>query len=121
MHELSICEALLKQATRVAAAAGIQCIDRITIAVGPLAGVDPGLLASAFAVMRFGRAARARLIIETLGVQVECQTCGIMSRVAVNRLLCAACGGYRTKVIAGDELSLLRVESGGADPVRVLN
>jgi hydrogenase nickel incorporation protein HypA/HybF len=50
------------------------------------------------------------LSIETTEVIVSCLSCGAQSRTAPNRLLCSACGGYRTRIVAGDELRLRRVE-----------
>ncbi len=122
MHELSICQALLNQVNHVARDAGCEHVDRVTIAIGPLAGVEPGLLASAFAVMKLGGcAAEATLIIESAGVEVECELCGAISPAAANRLICSACGGYRTRVVAGEELALLRVELRAAVPDRSIN
>jgi hydrogenase nickel incorporation protein HypA/HybF len=122
MHELSICQALLNQVNHVAVDAGCEHIEKITIAIGPLAGVEPGLLASAFAVMKIGGcAAQATLIIESDGVRVECAACGKVSETAANRLVCPACRGYRTRVVAGTELRLLRVELRAAVCARSVN
>jgi hydrogenase nickel incorporation protein HypA/HybF len=86
-------------------------VDRITIEIGPLSGVEPSLLRSAFDVMRAkGCAAAAELVIEPVGVQVGCASCGEISAATANRLICALCGGYRTSVVSGQELRLLRVE-----------
>jgi hydrogenase nickel incorporation protein HypA/HybF len=110
VHELSICQALLHQVNTIAGEAGCDDVEAVTIEIGPLAGVEPGLIASAFAVMKLGGcAAHAALIIESSGVQVECENCHAVSPAAPNRLLCAACGGYRTRVVAGEEMRLLRV------------
>jgi hydrogenase nickel incorporation protein HypA/HybF len=122
VHELSICQALLDQVNLVAGDLRTERIEKIVIAIGPLAGVEPGLMACAFAVMKIGsRAAQAALIIESAGVEIECGVCGTISAAAANRLLCAGCGGYRTHVIAGRELRLLRVEMGPADPLPAFN
>jgi hydrogenase nickel incorporation protein HypA/HybF len=50
------------------------------------------------------------LFIEATNVEICCLSCGSQSQTAPNRLICAACGGYRTRVVAGDELRLRRVE-----------
>ena len=122
MHELSICQALLKQVNHVATDAGCEHVEKITIAIGLLAGVEPGLIASAFAVMKSGGcAAQATLIIESVAVRVECAVCGAHSSVTANRLICSACGGYRTRVVSGRELCLLRVELRAAAPAHSLN
>jgi hydrogenase nickel incorporation protein HypA/HybF len=111
VHELSICQALLSQVTAIAREQGAQAIERIVVEVGPLSGVDGALLARAFEVARIGScAAEAALSIDTPPVTVSCLSCGAQSHAAPNRLLCDTCGGYRTRIIAGDELNLRRVE-----------
>ncbi len=111
VHELSICQALLSQVAEIAGDHGADEVVSIVIEVGPLSGVEPRLLAQAFAIVRSGSCAgRAALSIESAAVAVACEECGATSQVAANRLVCAACGGYRTRIVAGDELRLRRVE-----------
>ena len=111
VHEFSVCQALLNQLAELAAERGADRVTRITIEVGPLSGIDPDLLAGAFAVARDGGcAAGAALAIERTVVEISCISCGAQSRTAPNRLVCSACGGYRTRVVAGEELRLRRVE-----------
>ena len=111
VHELSVCQALLAQVVEIATDRGASAVLRITVEVGPLSGVEPGLLASAFEIVRAGScAAGAILLIETTAITISCLICGAESQTAPNRLLCAACGGYRTRVVGGDELRLRGVE-----------
>jgi hydrogenase nickel incorporation protein HypA/HybF len=111
VHELSVCQALLTQVAEIAAGRGASVVERITIEVGPLSGVEPALLASAFAIVRAGGcAAEAALLIESTTVTIGCMACGAQSQTEPNRLICAVCGGFRTRVVAGDELRLRRVE-----------
>jgi hydrogenase nickel incorporation protein HypA/HybF len=111
VHELSVCQALLTQVAEIAAGRGASVVERITIEVGPLCGVEPALLASAFAIVRAGGcAAEAELMIESTTVTIGCMACGVQSQTEPNRLICAVCGGFRTRVVAGDELRLRRVE-----------
>ncbi len=111
VHELSVCQALLAQVVEIATDRGASAVSRITVEVGPLCGVEPGLLASAFEIVRAGScAAGAILLIETTAITISCLICGAESQTAPNRLLCAACGGYRTRVVGGDELRLRGVE-----------
>jgi hydrogenase nickel incorporation protein HypA/HybF len=99
------------QVAQIAAARGASRVIRITVEVGPLCGIEPVLLANAFSVARAGScAAAAVLAIEASVVRVCCLTCGASCEAKPNRLLCAACGGYRTRVIEGEELRLRRVE-----------
>ena len=111
MHELSVCQALLGQVAEIAKKRGASAVERITIEVGPLSGIEPALLASAFSILRAGGcAAQAQLSIESTMVSVDCAGCGARSPAEPNRLVCAVCGGVRTRIIAGDELRLRRVE-----------
>lgn len=111
MHELSVCQALLAQVAEIAAQRGASAVERIVIEVGALAGVEPALLTQAFTVLRAGScAAEAELSIGLIPVTIRCLGCGAQSHTAANRLVCALCGGYRTQIIAGDELRLRRVE-----------
>jgi hydrogenase nickel incorporation protein HypA/HybF len=111
MHELSVCQALLTQIAEIASEHGARVVERVTIEMGPLCGVEPALLARAFAVARLGGcAAQAVLLIESTPVTIRCSTCGAQSEPKPNRLVCGVCGGFRTHVVAGDELRLRRVE-----------
>jgi hydrogenase nickel incorporation protein HypA/HybF len=114
MHELSVCQQLLSQATRVAREHGAQRIERIVVAAGPLSGVEPDLLLQAFSVARAGSMAEAaELDIERGVVVVRCQSCRTESEVAPNRLLCAKCGNWQVEVIQGEDLLLLSLELAG--------
>jgi hydrogenase nickel incorporation protein HypA/HybF len=111
VHELSVCQALLAQVTEIALDRGASSVARIHVEVGPLCGVEPALLASAFEIVRAGScAAAATLFIEITAVTISCLSCSAQSLTRPNRLLCSVCGGFRTRVIAGDELRLRRVE-----------
>jgi hydrogenase nickel incorporation protein HypA/HybF len=48
---------------------------------------------------------------------VHCKDCGAESDAAPNRLLCAACGGWRTRLISGDEMLLANLELTIPDPL----
>jgi hydrogenase nickel incorporation protein HypA/HybF len=111
------CQSLLSQVTEIASDRGADAVERIVIEVGPLSAVEMALLAQAFSVARVGScAAHAELSIETTAVTVSCLACGAQSQTAANRLLCGVCGGYRTRVVAGDELRLRRVEMRAPEP-----
>jgi hydrogenase nickel incorporation protein HypA/HybF len=102
---------LLGQVAEIAKRHGASAVERIIIEVGPLSGVEPELLTGAFAVLRVGGcAAQALLSIESTIVSISCVGCGAQSPAEPNRLVCAECGGFRTRIIAGDELRLRRLE-----------
>jgi len=111
MHELAICQGLLRQVGQVALDKGAASVERIVLQVGGLSGVEPPLLARAFEIAREGTvAAGAELDIRVGPVVVQCRECGGRGAVPVNRLLCPYCGDWRVRVTEGEELLLLSLE-----------
>jgi len=111
VHELSLCEDLMRQVTALAAQHRARRVASISLRMGPLSGVEPDLLRNAFEISRAGSVAEtAELLIEPQPVRVRCRRCGAESEASVNNLLCRACGAFETALISGDELILARVE-----------
>lgn len=115
MHELAICQSLLREVERVAKAHDCGDVTAIIVAAGPLSGVEPPLLARAFSIARAGTVAEhASLEIETMPITVSCRACGIESPAEPNALICRRCGTWQVQLRSGDELLLKRVELAGA-------
>ena len=110
MHELSICEALIRQVEAVARAEHATAVSDIFVSVGPLSGIEHPLMQNAFPIAAAGSvASEAELHLEEMPVKVRCSACERESEVPVNRLVCGHCGEWRTQLVSGDELLLLRV------------
>jgi hydrogenase nickel incorporation protein HypA/HybF len=110
MHELAICQALIAQVEDIASRRQAR-VRQVRVGVGPLCGVEAQLLADAYPLACAGTSAEGSLIaIEATVPRVRCRSCGAESEVAVNRLVCGACGDWRTDLLAGDEMLLLSVE-----------
>ena len=72
---------------------------------------EPRLLKHAYPLASAGTCADgSQLATELINVRVRCRACRVESDAAANRLLCGACGDWRTDLLSGDELMLLRVE-----------
>jgi len=111
MHELALCQALIAQVEAVARRHRADGVASVRLLVGPLSGIEPALLQSAFPLAVAGTAVEgAVLSIERSVVHVTCERCGAQSEALPNRLLCAACGDWHTRVVSGDELTLAGVE-----------
>lgn len=117
MHELSVCLALIEQVERIGRENDAASVSRIILRIGPLSGVEAGLLRHAWPLARAGTIAdRAELDIVDTDVRIRCTQCDTESTVPVNRLLCSNCGDFRTKVVSGDDLVLERLEFGDPPP-----
>ena len=111
MHELSVCLSLMQQVEQIAAEKNALRVTKIVLSIGPLSGVEPELLRHAYPMATADTvAAEAELVMESADIVVRCSQCNAESKATANRLLCAACGDYRTRVISGDELTLMSVE-----------
>jgi hydrogenase nickel incorporation protein HypA/HybF len=122
VHELAVAQALVEQVDAVidqhqasrdndASSSDAWRATSIRVRIGPLAGVVPELLATAFPLAAAGsRMQHAKLELVHAPIKVRCQICGAETEAAMNRLLCGACGDWHTQLISGDELLLESVE-----------
>jgi hydrogenase nickel incorporation protein HypA/HybF len=115
MHELAVCQSLLREVDRVARENGSKSVTRMFVAIGPLSGIEAPLLERAFSIARLNTVAESAVLeIEQSEVIVWCDDCSKASTVRANKLLCAKCGTWKVSLKSGDELMLKRVEL--ADP-----
>jgi hydrogenase nickel incorporation protein HypA/HybF len=122
VHELAVAQALVEQVDAVIeqnqarhdndeSSSDAWHATSIRVRIGPLAGVVPELLASAFPLAAAGsRMEHALLEFSHAPIKVHCQTCGADTEAAMNRLICGACGDWHTQILSGDELLLESVE-----------
>lgn len=111
MHEMSICQGLLHQVSRIAADNHALIVDKIHLQVGPLSGVEPELLKTLFPLARANTMfAKAELVIHLQPIKVKCPQCQAETEATINNLVCAECGNWQTRLISGDELLLQRIE-----------
>ncbi len=111
MHELSLCFALLEQVETLAAQHRAIRVERIVVQLGPLSGIEPSLLTTAWPIAAANSlAATAVLDIMISSVRVYCHDCGAESDVTANNLCCGVCHSYHTQVRSGDELLLAQLE-----------
>jgi len=111
VHELAVAQALVEQVETVIDQHQASSATAIRVRIGPLAGVVPGLLATAFPLAAAGRRMEhAELEFTHAPIRVRCLTCGAETEAAMSRLLCGACGDWHTQIVSGDELLLESVE-----------
>jgi len=107
MHETALIQQLLRQVEHAAREAGATRVTAVYLKAGEFVGVHPKLLESAFEQLKVGTLAEsARLEIETVPLEVFCESCCVTIRVEHFRFRCPVCGNGRTRVVAGEELIL---------------
>ena len=101
----------MEQVAAIAVQKRATAVTDVHVGVGPLSGVEPGLMKSAFPIASAGTLARAATLhLRETPIRVKCNSCGAESEAMANRLVCAECRDWRTMLVSGDELLLERVE-----------
>ena len=109
MHEYSIVQALLERVAAEARARRATSVHRLTIRIGELSGVEPELLATAYATFRERTICDgAELDLQTIAARWECPDCG-RAIGRGERLTCPVCA-RPARLAAGDEIMLDRIE-----------
>lgn len=112
MHELSIALSILDVAGEEVERRGSPQVEAIHLRLGPLAGVVPEALISAYELAREATPfAASRLIIEEVPIVVYCPSCDAERPVrSMQDFTCAVCGTAAAKLIHGRELELAALE-----------
>ena len=111
MHEMSLCEGVLRVLEEQAAVQRFNKVKAVYLEVGALAGVEVEALRFGFdVVMKTSIAEDARLEIIDVPGQAWCLPC--MQQVNINQRFdaCPLCGGHQLQVQGGEELRIKELE-----------
>ena len=110
MHELGICDALLKMLRNVAEEEKLQNVQSITVEVGTLSGVVPRFLSDCWQAVIDGTEFDAvDMIVETVEGEAQCIECGERFVADLERLRCPNCGGNKLTPVSGTDLTLKEI------------
>jgi hydrogenase nickel incorporation protein HypA/HybF len=111
MHELSIALSLIELVEEEAARRHARVVT-VHLRVGPLSGVVPETLASAYDLAREGTTlAEAVLLIEEVPLVIVCRACDATHTLELPMdLRCPDCGGPTPEVLGGRELEVVALE-----------
>lgn len=110
MHELGICDALLKMVRSIAEEEDLEEISRITVEVGSLSGVVPAYMSDCWEAVTDGTELQdVEFVVEELEGTARCMDCGEEFSADVNRLRCPHCGGERLTPLTGRDLTLKEI------------
>lgn len=109
MHELSIALSIVELAGEHAARCAAR-VRAIHLRIGPLSGVAPAALQSAYALASEQTELEgSRLEIEHVAPIVRCAECGLRPAKGLQRI-CSGCRRPAAELVAGDELEVVALE-----------
>ena len=110
MHELGICDALLKMVRNIAEEEELEVISRITVEVGSLSGVVPAYMSDCWVAVTDGTELQdVEFVVEELEGTARCMDCGEEFAADINRLRCPGCGGEKLVPLTGRDLTLKEI------------
>lgn len=111
MHELSIAMSIIDVASEEVERAG-STIVAVHLKLGPLSGVVPEALVSAYELAREGSPlADSRLVIEQVPAFAWCEHCQARRQIeSIQRICCPACGQPTPEILSGRELLVTALE-----------
>jgi hydrogenase nickel incorporation protein HypA/HybF len=111
MHEYSIVQSLLDICEQNASQHPEAKVEKITVAIGALSGVEPQLLQTAYDTFKEGTCCdKAMMTIEHVPIEIECKGCDTTYKPEALMMICPSCGSDQTTLIHGKELDLMRME-----------
>jgi hydrogenase nickel incorporation protein HypA/HybF len=111
MHELSLCESMMRIVRSEAEANRCRKVKTVRVELGAFCGVAPEALDFCFKVISRGTIADgARLELVHLPGQAWCMHCGETVTIRDRFESCPQCGSYELQHSGGDELRIKELE-----------
>lgn len=111
MHELSIAQFMVEEASRAAGSVGARTVRSVTARIGVLAGVVPQALVFSWDIAAEGTiCAGSSLLIDEVPIRVRCPQDGQVHTLSQPRFRCPVCDAPTTDLVSGRELELASLE-----------
>ena len=113
MHELGLCDYILKTVDRVAKEEALTEVQSVTLEVGLLSGVVPRFMEDCWQAVIDGTPyENTALVIETINGIARCLDCGHEFSADLERLYCPKCVSRRITPVTGNDLTLKEIVGG---------
>ena len=111
MHELGICDAMLKMVRGIMKDEELDSVERITVEVGSLSGVVPRFLAECWEAVTDGTPfAGTELVLHSVPATARCLDCGETFVIRTDDLRCPACRSDKLKPLSGQDMTIAEIE-----------
>jgi len=111
MHELGLCDAMLKMVRNIVKEEELEGVNSITVEVGTLSGVIPRFLSECWTAVTDGTELQdTEFIVESLTGTAECLGCGEEFEADLEMLRCPNCGGTKLNPLTGRDMTIKEIE-----------
>lgn len=111
MHEMALCESIRSTIEEQARRLDFTRVARVSLEIGPLAGVEIEALRFGFDVVMRGSVAEGALLdIVEPPAEAWCMACGKTVPITARYDPCGTCGSHQLQVTAGEELRIKELE-----------
>jgi hydrogenase nickel incorporation protein HypA/HybF len=111
MHELSLCQSLLRVVDQQAAQHQAARVHKVWLEIGELVGVEAELIQFCFPIAaKNSKASNAELKIISLPGRAWCETCQTEVNLSSRIDPCPCCQGYHYKITQGQEIRIKKIE-----------
>ena len=112
MHELAICDAILKRVDRIVKEERLEGVNSVTLEIGTLSGVVPAFMTDCWQAVIDGTPyAETALLITTDPGVAECLDCGAQFTADPEKLVCPKCGGGTLNPLTGTDLTIAEINA----------
>ncbi len=115
MHEGAIAAAIVQNALEALKGAGIPAARTVTVLIGRLHHVVPGVLQNHYRLLKkeYPALSRSRLVIEVAPVRITCRACGKETLIEHPSFACSSCNSAAIEITGGREMHLKEIEAEG--------
>ena len=111
MHELGLCDALLKKVKQIAEDNDLEGVNSVSLDIGTLSGVMPSFMADCWEAVIDGTPfAETKLVIRSVPGIAECLDCGASFEADLERLICPACNSMKLNPVSGRGMTISEIE-----------
>ncbi len=111
MHELGLCDAMLRKVREIAKENDVEIVNSITVEVGTLSGVVPRFLTDCWTAVTDGtELADTKMFVETVDGEAKCLDCEEVFVADLNNLKCPKCGSDLLAPVSGVTLTIKEIE-----------
>ena len=112
MHELSIAVTMVEQIEEIMREKGIEGLNKISVVIGALSGVEMDAFEFAFPMAVEGTALEGvDLIIEPQPLEVTCRDCHARTSPEPIYIRCTECGSASVDIVSGRDLLIQSLEN----------